>query len=85
MAALLYLIMKFSVLRYKNSFQRSLVFGPIVFGLAYGIMCLALVWKGTPKLGCVTMAAQGGRRLRDAMQQSTPLGGSEGCTEPLRP
>lgn len=51
MAALLYLIMKYSILRYKNSFQRSLVFGPIVFGLAYGIMCLALVWKGTPKLG----------------------------------
>lgn len=50
MSAALYLIMKYAILRYKNSFQRSLIFGPIVFGLAYGIMALSLVWKGTPKL-----------------------------------
>ena len=43
--------MKCVILRYKNSFQRSLIFGPVVFGIAYGVMVLALVWKGTPKLG----------------------------------
>jgi solute carrier family 20 (sodium-dependent phosphate transporter) len=50
MAGVLYLFMKYAILRYKNSFQRSLVFGPVVFGLTYGIMSLSLVWKGTPKL-----------------------------------
>jgi solute carrier family 20 (sodium-dependent phosphate transporter) len=46
MAGVLYLFMKYAILRYKNSFQRSLVFGPVVFGLTYGIMSLSLVWKG---------------------------------------
>lgn len=50
MAAVAYLIMKYGVLRYRNSFARALVFAPIMFGLTYGIMSLALVWKGTPKL-----------------------------------
>jgi sodium-dependent phosphate transporter len=50
MAGITFLVMRFAILRYKNSFQRSLIFGPIMFGFVYGIIALALVWKGAPKL-----------------------------------
>jgi len=49
-AALAYLVMKYAVMRYKNSFARALVFAPVMFGLTYGIIALSLVWKGMPKL-----------------------------------
>lgn len=50
MAGMVFFIMRKLILRYKNSFQRSLVFGPIMFGITYGIVALSLVWKGMPKL-----------------------------------
>ena len=50
MAAAAYLVMKYGVMRYRNSFARALVFAPIMFGFTYGIFSLTLVWKGTPKL-----------------------------------
>ncbi|BGP57125.1 hypothetical protein JCM8202v2_004765 [Rhodotorula sphaerocarpa] len=49
--AVIYLSVKFGVLRRRNPFPYALATGPIVFFLTSAVMTLAIIFKGAPSLG----------------------------------
>merc|ERR1712093_864029 len=49
--AVLFLFVKFGVLRRKNPFPYALACGPLVFFLTAAVMTMSIVFKGSPSLG----------------------------------